>query len=37
MNKKQTKENKLILIPKAEKYIEYILPIIIKVTKDRKV
>ncbi len=36
MNKKQEKENKLILIPKTEKYIEYILQIIIKLPRVEK-
>ena len=36
MNKKQTKENKLILIPKAEKYIEYILQLLLKLPRTEK-
>ena len=33
MEKKTEKENKLQLIPKTEKYIEYILQIIIKLPR----
>ena len=33
MNKKTEKENKLQLIPKTEKYIEYILQILIKLPR----
>ena len=36
MDKKTEKENKLQLIPKAEKYIEYILQIIIKLPRVEK-
>ena len=36
MNKKIEKENKLQLIPKAEKYIEYILQVIIKLPRIEK-
>ena len=36
MNKKTEKENKLHLIPKAEKYIEYILQIILKMPRTEK-
>lgn len=32
----QKKENKLILIPKTEKYIEYILQIILKLPRTEK-
>ena len=35
MNKK-LEENKLILIPKSEKYIEYILELIIKIQRTEK-
>ena len=34
METKKVKENKLQLIPKAEKYIEYILQIIIKMLRN---
>ena len=33
---KQNKENKLILIPKTERYIEYILEILIKLPRTEK-
>ncbi len=33
---KQNKENKLILIPKVERYIEYILEILIKLPRTEK-
>ena len=36
MNKKEQKENKLILIPKTEKYVEYILQIIFKLPRTEK-
>ena len=36
METKKVKENKLQLIPKAEKYIEYILQIIIKLPRTEK-
>lgn len=36
MNEKLEKNNKLILIPKCEKYIEYILTIIIKLPRTEK-
>lgn len=36
MDKKTEKENKLQLIPKTEKYIEYILQIIIKLPRTEK-
>lgn len=36
METKKVKENKLQLIPKAEKYIEYILQIIIKMPRTEK-
>lgn len=36
MEKKTEKENKLQLIPKTEKYIEYILQIIIKLPRTEK-
>ena len=36
MDKKTEKENKLQLIPKAEKYIEYILQIILKLPRTEK-
>lgn len=36
MIKKQEKEQKLILIPKAERYIEYILQIIFKLPRTEK-
>ena len=36
MNKKEEKENKLLLIPKVEKYIEYILQIILKIPRTEK-
>ena len=36
INKKEEKENKLILIPKAEKYIEYMLQILIKLPRTEK-
>ena len=35
-NKKDAKNNKLILIPKTEKYIEYILQIILKLPRTEK-
>lgn len=35
-NKKEEKENKLILIPKTEKYIEYMLQIIFKLPRVEK-
>ena len=37
METKKVKENKLQLIPKAEKYIEYILQIIIKLPRTEKI
>lgn len=36
METKKVKENKLQLIPKAEKYIEYILQIILKLPRTEK-
>ena len=36
MDKKTEKENKLQLIPKIEKYIEYILQIILKLPRTEK-
>lgn len=36
MDKKTEKENKLQLIPKTEKYIEYILQIIVKLPRTEK-
>ena len=36
MDRKSEKENKLQLIPKAEKYIEYILQVIIKLPRTEK-
>lgn len=36
MENKKSKENKLQLIPKAEKYIEYILGIIVKLPRTEK-
>lgn len=36
MDKKTEKENKLQLIPKSEKYIEYILQMIIKLPRTEK-
>ena len=36
MDKKTEKENKLQLIPKTEKYIEYILQIILKLPRTEK-
>ena len=36
MENKKLKENKLQLIPKAEKYIEYILGIIVKLPRTEK-
>lgn len=36
MNKKEEKENKLLLIPKAEKYIEYMLQVLIKLPRTEK-
>ena len=36
MDKKTEKENKLQLIPKTEKYIEYILQMIIKIPRTEK-
>ena len=36
MSNKQEQENKLILIPKAEKYIEYMLQIIFKLPRTEK-
>lgn len=36
MDKKEEKENKLRLIPKSEKYIEYILTIIVKLPRTEK-
>lgn len=36
MDKKKEKENKLQLIPKTEKYIEYIFQIIIKLPRTEK-
>lgn len=36
MNKKQSKESKLILIPKTEKYIEYILQLLLKLPRTEK-
>ena len=35
-NKSKEKENKLMLIPKAEKYIEYMLQVIIKLPRTEK-
>lgn len=35
MENKKAKENKLQLIPKSEKYIEYILTIIIKLPRTK--
>jgi len=35
-NKSKEKENKLILIPKTEKYIEYILQVILKLPRTEK-
>ena len=35
-NKSKEKENKLILIPKTEKYIEYMLNIILKLPRTEK-
>ena len=35
-NKSKEKENKLILIPKTEKYIEYMLQVIIKLPRTEK-
>ena len=36
MDKRMEKENKLMLIPKVEKYIEYMLQIIIKLPRTEK-
>ena len=36
INKKEEKENKLLLIPKAEKYIEYMLQVLIKLPRTEK-
>lgn len=36
MKLKQEKENKLVLIPKTEKYIEYILQVILKLPRTEK-
>ena len=36
MVSKQEQENKLVLIPKAEKYIEYMLDVIIKLPRTEK-
>lgn len=36
MDKKEEKENKLRLIPKSEKYIEYVLTIIVKLPRTEK-
>ena len=36
MDKKTEKENKLQLIPKAEKYIEYMLQVILKLPRTEK-
>ena len=36
MSNKQEQENKLILIPKAEKYIEYMLQVIFKLPRIEK-
>ena len=36
MSNKQEQENKLILIPKAEKYIEYMLQVIFKLPRTEK-
>lgn len=36
MDKKTEKENKLQLIPKAEKYIEYMLQVILKLPRIEK-
>ena len=35
-NKSKEKENKLILIPKTEKYIEYMLQVILKLPRTEK-
>lgn len=36
MVQKKAKENKLILIPKTEKYIEYMLQVILKIPRTEK-
>ena len=36
MDKKQEKENKLQLIPKTEKYIEYVIKLILKLPRTEK-
>ena len=36
INKKEEKENKLLLIPKSEKYIEYMLQVLIKLPRTEK-
>ena len=36
MVSKQEQENKLVLIPKTEKYIEYMLDVMIKLTRTEK-
>ena len=36
INKKEEKENKLLLIPKTEKYIEYMLQVLIKLPRTEK-
>ena len=36
MNSKEEKENKLYLIPKTEKYIEYVLALIMKLPRTEK-
>lgn len=36
MDKKEKNQNKLILIPKTEKYIEYMLQVIIKLPRTEK-
>lgn len=36
MNKKEEKENKLLLIPKTENYIKYMLQVILKLPRTEK-
>lgn len=36
MNKKEEKENKLLLIPKTENYIKYMLQLIVKLPRTEK-
>lgn len=36
MNNKEERENKLILIPKTEKYVEYMLQVILKLPRTEK-